>query len=402
MSTFNPRRFAQVDVLRQIDPRNLREFLGRHSTYLTGRGFSLMVDASGELDLEKLAAILLQPTEDVDTELVEALFILHEQSGDDRFEELCRLAEETGVSVGPESSPADIALAIWLKDPMCLRRSHAQILVLKPRSYNYYQSDAASPAEFGVPSEAKLSTISEKMDVWFASKNRGTGARVFAFDAPEEDKVYFLIRHGMPFKREGKIDNGKSSSVFYRPEFHDVIIYDRANNDLAVFNKSQAKRERAMYVAVLGEELFGDPEYFVSRDRFTLEPLREYGRDALSVADIDGIDWIKLIELQIQYPSVNGDFQIRRSRDYFAMLAELHEQFPTGGALHAAKFSVKFSGSKDPRTVGLAPPCKANYDRNEDAHLIETWLRKRGFIIPRETDDDIELRNEDVDVFALG
>lgn len=402
MSTFNPRRFAQVDVLRQIDPRNLREFLDRHSTYLTGRGFSLTVDASGEFDLEKLAAILLQPTEDVDTELVEALFILHEQSGDDRYEELCRLAEETGVSVGPDSSPADIALAIWLKDPMCLRRSHAQILVLKPRSYNYYQSDAISPAAFALPGEAKLSTISEKMDVWFASKNRGTGARVFAFDAPEEDKVYFLIRHGMPFKREGKIDNGKSASVFYRPEFHDVIIYDRANNDLAVFNKSQAKGERAMYVSVLGEELFGDQAYFASRDRFTLEPLRDHGRDALSVADIDGIDWIKLIELQIQYPSVNGDFQIRRSRDYFAMLAELHEPFPTGGALHAAKFSVKFSGSKDPRTVGLAPPCKANYDRNEDAHLIETWLRKRGYIIPREADDAIEMGNEDVDVFALG
>ena len=402
MSTFNPRRFAQVDVLRQIDPRNLREFLGRHSTYLTGRGFSFTVDANGELDLEKLAAILLQPTEDVDAELVEALFILHELSGDDRFEELCRLAEEAGVSVGPDSSPADITLAIWLKDPMCLRRSHAQILVLKPRSYNYFQSDAASPAEFALPEEATLSAISKKMDAWFASRNRGTGARVFAFNAPEEGKVYFLIRHGMPFKREGKIDNGKSSSVFYRPEFHDVMIYDRANNDLAVFNKSQAKSERAMYTSVLGEELFGDRGYFAPRDRFTLEPLREYGRDALSVADIDGIDWIKLIELQIQYPSVNGDFQIRRSRDFFAILAELHEPFPSGGALHSAKFSVKFSGSKDPRTVGLALPCKANYDRNEDAHLIETWLRKRGYIIPRETDGSNELCNGEVDVFALG
>lgn len=402
MSTFNPRRFAQVDVLRQIDPRNLREFLGRHSTYLTGRGFSFIANADGELDLDKLAVILLQPTEDVDTDLVEALFILHELAGDDRFEELCRLAEETGVSTGPESSPADIALAIWLKDPMCLRRSHAQILVLKPRSYNYYQSDAPTPAEFVLPDESKLSAIAGRMDLWFAGKNRGTGARVFAFDAPEEDKVYFLIRHGMPFKREGKIDNGKSSSVFYRPEFHDVIIYDRANNDLAVFNKSQAKGERAMYVAVLGEELFGEEAYFAASERFTLEPLREYGKDALSVADIDGIDWIRLIELQIKHPSVNGDFQIRRSRDFFAMLAELREPFPTSGTLHAAKFSVKFTGSKDPRTAGLGPPCKANYDRNEDAHLIETWLRKRGFIISRETDDAIELRNEDIDVFALG
>jgi hypothetical protein len=402
MSTFNPRRFAQVDILRQIDPGNLLVFLNRHSTYLTGRGLSLTPGGSGELNLEKLATILLQPTEDVDTELVEALFILHELSGDDRFEELCRLAEETGVSTGPESSPADIALAIWLKDPMCLRRSHAQILVLKPRSYHYYQSDAPPPAEFFLPDETKLSTIADRMDLWFANKNRGTGARVFAFDAPEEDKVYFLIRHGMPFKREGKIENGTSSSVFYRPEFHDVIIYDRANNDLAVFNKSQAKGERAMYVAVLGEELFGKEEYFTARERFTLEPLREYGKDALSVADIDGIDWIRLIELQIKHPSVNGDFQIRRSRDFFAMLAELREPFPTGGTLHAAKFSVKFTGSKDPRTAGLAPPYRANYERNEDAHLLETWFRKRDYIIPRDTGEVYGLSGEDLDVFALG
>jgi hypothetical protein len=402
MSTFNPRRFAQVDVLRHIDPKNLREFLARHSTYLTARGFSFSFNADGELNLERLAVILLQPTEDVDADLVEALFLLHEHSGEDRFEELCKIAEEAGISVSPDSSPADIALAVWLIDPTRLRRSHAQILVLKPRSYNYFQSDENSPADFSFPDETRLAEIGEAMDIWFISKNRGAGAKIFAFEAPEENKVYFLIRHGMPFKREGKIENGKSAAVFYRPEFHDVVIYDRSNNNLAVFNKSQAKGEQQMYVAVIGDKLFGDPEYFVARDRFTLAPLRDYGRNSLSVADVDGIDEIKLVELQLKYPAVQGDFRIRRSRDFFAMLADQHEPFPTDGLIHAAKFAVKFSGSKDPRTVGLTPPYKANYDRNEDAHLIETWMRKRGFTIERITSSERAMHDGDLDVFELG
>jgi hypothetical protein len=41
MSTFNPRRFAQVDVLRQLDQDNLLTFLSAFSGYLSGRGFSL-------------------------------------------------------------------------------------------------------------------------------------------------------------------------------------------------------------------------------------------------------------------------------------------------------------------------------------------------------------------------
>ena len=291
----------------------------------------------------------------------------------------------------PDSSPADVALAIWLKDPMRLRRSHAEVLVLKPKSYFYFQSEEDAPENFNLPDDNLLADIAAAMDVWFASKKRGTGARVYAFDAPEENKINFLIRHGMPFKREGKIENGKSSAVFYRPEFHDVIIYDRTSNELAIFNKSQAKGERAMYVAVMGTKLFGDPDYFISRHKFTLDPLWDDGKDSLATADIEGIDEIKLTELQIQYPSPHNDFRIRRSDDFFAMLEAAGEGFPEDGDLHSAKFSVKFTGSKRPRTVSIAPFNKANFDRNEDAPLIESWMLKRGFAFARHLDDGVEV-----------
>jgi hypothetical protein len=402
MSTFNPRRFAQVDVLRQLDQDNLLTFLSTYSGYLSGRGFSLASNGNGELDLDKLAEILLQPTEGVDDDLVEALFLLHELSDEDRFEELCKLADAVDVTVKPDSSPADVALAIWLKDPMRLRRSHAEVLVLKPKTYFYFQSEVDAPGDFDLPDENLLADVGSAMDVWFASRKRGTGARVFAFDATDENKVYFLIRHGMPFKREGKIENGKSSAVFYRPEFHDVVIYDRTSNELAIFNKSQAKGERAMYVAVIGDKLFGDDDYFVARHKFTLDPLREIGTSALATTDVEGIDEIRLTELQLQHPGTNGDFRIRRSNDMFAMWDEKNEAFPDDENLHAAKFSVKFTGSRRPRTISITPPAKANYDRNEDAHLIETWLRNRGFAIPKQHDEGGDAHHDGTDVVQLG
>ena len=72
----------------------------------------------------------------------------------------------------------------------------------------------------------------------------------------DENKVYFLVRHGMPFKREGKIEDGETGSVFYRPEFHDVVIYDIDSNELQIFNKSGGKKERAMYLSAFGQVFF--------------------------------------------------------------------------------------------------------------------------------------------------
>ncbi|OYW53004.1 MAG: hypothetical protein B7Y80_18745 [Hyphomicrobium sp. 32-62-53] len=387
MGTFHPRRIADVDVLRELDPNNLLTFLKAYAGYLTQRGFSLSTSTERDLDLDQLATLLLQPTDQIDVELVEALVLLHELSTPNRFEKLCQIAHVLNITVQPDSSPADLALAIWLSDPMQLRRMHAETLVLKPKAFHYFQSEQDAEGLFDIPDEARLTDIASQMDVWFNNNMRGTGARVFAFDFPDEAKVYFLIRHGMPFKREGKIENGNSSAVCYRPEFHDVVIYDRIHNELAISNKSQAKGERDMYAAVLGEKLFGHKDYFIARNKFTLEPLRTKGKEALATSDFEGLEDAKLIELQVVHVSKVGDFRTRRSDDIFALLHENREPFPEDGELRGAKLSVTFSGSKRPRMVAIAPPRKANYDRNEDAHLLEAWLRKRGFAIEKQPDE---------------
>ena len=97
MSTYNLRRFAQPDVLKHIQQDNLITFLKRYEDYLTGRGFSFELDEDGELDFECLSRVLLEPTDDIDINFVEALFFIQEMSDDDHFEQLHGLAEENKI-----------------------------------------------------------------------------------------------------------------------------------------------------------------------------------------------------------------------------------------------------------------------------------------------------------------
>ena len=70
MSTYNLRRFAQPDVLKHIQQDNLITFLKRYEDYLTGRDFSFDLDEDNELDFETLCQVLIDPSEDMDIELL--------------------------------------------------------------------------------------------------------------------------------------------------------------------------------------------------------------------------------------------------------------------------------------------------------------------------------------------
>jgi hypothetical protein len=206
----------------------------------------------------------------------------------------------------------------------------------------------------------------------------------------DENKVYFLVRHGMPFKREGKIEDGETGSVFYRPEFHDVVIYDIESNELQIFNKSGGKKERAMYLSAFGQIFFNDAEYFPNEDKFTLQPLLDDGVNSLSCLDIDGLAEVRLTEVQLLFRGPYNDRTILCSKDIFKSLQSRSRNFPDYGNLVAASFQVKFDSSSKPRTVKIKTPNIASFDRKEDAHIIEQWMKARGFIKPQDvvTDED--------------
>jgi len=390
MSTYNLRRFAQPDVLKNIQQDNLITFLKRYEDYLTRRGFSFELNEDNELDFEILCQILMNPTETMDVDFVEALFFIREISDDEHFEELSEQAKANNLNVHKDSTSTDLALALWLHDPELLKRPHTEVMILKPKSFMYFQSDQKSPDTFALPKAETIRTLEADMNAWFLKNKRVTGCRILPVGAEDEDKTYFLIRHGMPFKREGKIESGQSKTIFYRPEFHDMNVYDHANNELAIFNKSGAKKEHTMYLDLFSQHLFEQAEYFPGAEKYTLQPLIDNGVDALACADIDGLEDVKPVEIQLQFHGPYNDEQTLRSNDIFASLAAIDREFPTFGTFVSVSFSMKFENAKRPRMVKVRTPNVANFDRKEDFHLIETWLRKRGFVNEQQKEESTQ------------
>lgn len=383
MSTFNPRRFVNVEILRQVDQDRLIEFLHKYEAYLKSRGFSFEKNEDGEIDFIKLVEILLKPTAGVDPELNDQLCLLHEVAETKRYDDLLRHAEEVGVTLSNKTTPADVALQIILVDPKRLLRMRAEIQISKLKTYIHYVSDAPPPEDFPAPEPADIERLRSVMDNFFEKKRGGKGCKIFFDPDPNGEKFHFLISHGMNYTREGTVENGKSSSVCFRPENHDVVILDVRNNRLAVYNKSQGKAEREMYARAFSTTFFGDTDHFYQDSIFTLDPLRK-GKDALVCSDIEGIEEVKLVELHVKFKSKFNASCIMKSLDVFASMAEANQQLPENGNFIEAKLEFKMSGAQQRRNATVSPFGKTRYDRNQDGDKIEEFFKKREFMIADE------------------
>jgi len=304
----------------------------------------------------------------------------------DEMDALIAAARKEGVQLDrdPDTTPADIAAQVWLKAPELLERMHAEVLVMKPKSFTHFKSDEPGPKTFTRPAEATLAELQTELDLWFDEHKRGTGSKVLFFDYV--DKISFLVRHGMPFKREGSLKEGQPETVFYRPEIHDVLVYDRIANELSVH--AGTKGERELYLTAFGRHLFSDTEYFPHAEKFTLDPLKSGDPECLACADIEGMEEVKLTEVQFFWGGPYGDIEVRKSKNYLASLAARNQSIPETARLIQASFSVKFENAKNPRTVKVRPSNIATYTRDDDSVLVEKWLTARGFIVEREEEAD--------------
>jgi hypothetical protein len=209
------------------------------------------------------------------------------------------------------------------------------------------------------------------------------GSRIIMSD--KAHAVWFLVRHGEPFKREESIDGIKASSVYYRPLKYDVLVYAPQIGELRI--NARSKGEKRLYRTKFGKHLFGDENIFPGTEKYTLDPLRELGEDSLAPGDIEGIDWIKLREAQLFFGGNPWEVVTHKSDDYFALLRSRNKPFPVGGRIIKATFQVKFSDAKTPQSVVIKPSNIAQFTRDDDSVLVEQWLEARGFIINAEAEE---------------
>jgi hypothetical protein len=314
-STFKPRRFSEAAVLKSVSRPLLLQFLRPYRTFFDKRG--LRLPASGNLDLDKLAQILLSPAEDTPDALMDALFFVDEMSIPTLFDELVERAVDAGVDITSEEKPtaADIAVRIWLEDPDVLQSLHAEGFLTKAKSFESFLSLGKKLPKIRRASPSILTALEEDLNDWFETKKRGRGTRVFVYR--RDDFVWFLVRHGEPYKREGTLENGEPGSIFYRPEKFDVVIYNPDLGELAIH--AGTKGEKTAYCELIGKHLFGGKGVFGIEGKggkFTLQPIRAFGKKCLVCADVDGIENVQLVELHIRHDSDQYHVESHKACDH--------------------------------------------------------------------------------------
>lgn len=381
MTTYDLRKFTDPGTLKSISPSRLLQLLESDRDFFSERGVNLPSQRNPEaFDYEQLAKVFMTPDRTTPQDLSDKLFFVHEISKDDAMaDELLEELNRQGHSIPePNPTPADIAIFAWFTDREMLERKHAERHLLRVRHFEHFQTMKESPSAFKEPGSKQLAALEKDLADWFESRKRGRGVRVFVY--PKTEAVWFVVRHGELFKREGAIDGENSETIYYRPERHDVLVYSPDIGELRIHSCSP--KEIQLYRAQFGLHLFGDQNYFPGTSKYTLDPLKTDGGASLVCDDVSGLESVVLKEIRYYWPGPHPETEIRRGPDLFATLDAKQRHIPPTARITRASLLMKLSGSRAPRTTTIQPSNIAQYTRDEDATIVEEFLRKRGFIKP--------------------
>lgn len=386
MPRFFPRRFSHPESLKTISSANLIALLLPYRDYLAGRGLQILPPEGSEIDYEVLVEILMNPDAAMPRELMECLYYVHEMSTPEIMIQLLDEMPEGLLAQGVEVSPADVAVQVWLKDRDLLERKHSEQYLVRPKSFTSYQGAKGAVEAPPLVTPETIHCMEGEVDDWNQAHKRDRGSRMFVH--VRDSEIWCLIRRSDPFRREGALENGKSSGVYYYPEKFDIVIYSPASDTLQL--SAGPKGQQQHYREVLGKHLFGDANHFGIAGRYSLDPLRERGADVLNCSAIPGIQGIRLTQVDI----VEGNGMVHRysHADLVAALGGRLVAVLASGFLSKASFAVKFLDSKTPRSVSIWQSGRASYTRDEDRLLVEAWMREQGFLVKaaEETDEKAE------------
>lgn len=218
MATFSLKRFAHQETLKSIRPDHLLALLGRHGAYFTRRGVNLAGTGSvlrvaepmasygtavatsepaAGIDYEGIARVLMTPDETTPRELVDDLFFVDEMSAHENMdalrEESSKLppAQRKKLELGPDPTPADVAVMVRLHAPDILEKKHAESLLVSKRSFRYFQPANGKRKPLSTPTDAQLRTLEGVFDDAFDQMKRGRNTKVYIFERPDE--VWLLV-----------------------------------------------------------------------------------------------------------------------------------------------------------------------------------------------------------------
>jgi len=376
MAAFNVLKFSQFTHLQGLAGDDLRAFFQPFADYLCARGLIFdSLSPDNEAACAQLSEILQSPDNNTPAELIESLYILT-QLCQHVPESFYADAEELGMEVPQDQSAEQLAVRVWLRDDVRLRQRHAELVLTKARSFQYFSAAEDYETPFKYPSPSVIGQLELALDHWFQRKRRGTGCKVRMY--PKGTEVWFLISHGDYFKRVGTWEEGKAGSIGFRPDRHDVVVYDQIMRELRIHAGTKELREN--YRQQFGSYLFGRENHFPGTHKYSLEPLRKLGAKALHCEDVEGISWVKLSKLEMEVSEEHKHKRVECAEDVFAAMKIGCAEIPRKARLLSATFTVRFKDNPKPRSVTIKPSNVALYTRDDDSRTLDLWLVRRGFI----------------------
>lgn len=376
------KRFNQARFLQRIGRELLTRFFGAFAEPLAGNGLTLPpLDLPDAQYFGALARLAAQP-DCLPGLLNEALFAIDDLSTPEGFERIEGAPEWPALrsSLRPNSTREDIALQVWLVAPEVLARIH-NLLRLKRLTVFEHAASRVPPEHrqpFDPQDRAAIIALTFDLDAWFAANHRGAETtRVEVY--PVDGTFWFLIRHGDIFTRTPKVEQRNTEILHFRPERDDVVIYCPALDELRV--NARTKGERDLYIRQFGRHLRRNADYFCDRATYTLEPLRTDGPDSLDTREINGVEKIRLRELEVASEDGQREVITRAAPGLFELAAmpEGWDPIPKAGRLARAIFDVQFTDAPRPYPVEICLPNILRISRRCDAQAVDTWLTLRRF-----------------------
>ena len=389
MTTVNIRRFSEPDTLREISQASLLALLGQHADFLATKGVVLPAPNNGAvIDYEALAKVFLVP-DDIPPELVESFHLVRQMSGRDAMDAILDAVRvrQLPLKFAADSSAADIAAQLLVMDKGLFQALHAEQAVDKYRSFIYFGTDRRA-LDFKLPSD--LSAVEAALNVWYEKHRRGRSARVFC--RQKDNEFWFYVRHAEPIKRDGCVGmtDNQSGSKIYRPERHDLVVYDADCGEMRIH--AEAKNEPELFRECFGEHLFSDKNYFPKgKEKYTLDPLKRKQRASLVCSGIEGLVNITLKEIEFLRRGTLWERLTHSAEDVFSVFEARGFVIPESFEIRKAKFAVRFADAARPRMVTIRPSSYILYGRDDDAVLVEKWLFAQDFTLKE------EIPNEDED-----
>ena len=312
-------------------------------------------------------------------DLIEGLYFVHELSQRTSVETLCKHLEKAGKSPPAPLPIEDLLLWTLIEKPHILDYLHAELYLVRHKKFETFFCRCDCPPTI---TDDAITRIETSLNDWFAVQHKGRGVKVFRFIRP--DGIWFLVQHGKQLKCDfTHEDNGNSRRIVYRPGTFDVLCFLPEHGEFRVHTAT--KKERDQYRCLFGWHCFGDEIFFQTGDnkrRYTLAPLKHLSKHLLTCFDIEGLRSVELVELQIAHGFCGDLREIYHSEtNLLEYLDILTNRLTETVNIVRASFRLTFDGETRSRCVTICTPNVTIYDRETDGHLVDLWLKSKGFLI---------------------